>query len=138
MQISEIKENETKNAINQAFKGLTEAAKSLDVNQYAEFFYKEKFTALNADGTVTHSFEEFINGYSEGISALESYESLEFKNVKITVANSTTAILVNEYDAVVVLKSGDKVSAKGAGTQVWSKENGTWKLVSVSSSSKSE
>lgn len=134
MELSETKNNEITKEINQVFKGLAEAAKTLDVGEYAKFFDKERFTALNADGTVTHSFEDFINSYSEQISALKSYKSLEFKNVKITIINSTTAILVNEFDAIVVFRSGDEISASGAGTQVWSKVENSWKLVSVSSS----
>lgn len=134
MEFLEMRESEINKEIAQVFNELADVVKSLDVEQYAEFFNKEKFTALNADGTVTHSFEEFIDSYSVQISAVENYRSLEFKNVKITVINNKTAILVNEYDAVIVLKSGDEISTSGAGTQVWSNEDGNWKLVNVSSS----
>ena len=133
----ELSEDEIKNSVNLAFKGLAEAAKSSDVARYFEFFDKEKFTALNEDGTVTHSFGEFEKSYREQISSVENYQSLEFRNVKITVVNTDTAILVNEFRAEVVLKSGDVVTAEGAGTQVWAESDGNWKLVSVSSSSKS-
>ena len=132
----QLSEDKIKDSVNQAFGGLIEAAKSLDVGRYVEFFDKERFTALNDDGTVTHSFDEFENTYRQQISALVNYESLEFSNVKISVINSQTAILVNEFTASVLLKSGDVVTAKGAGTQVWAETDGAWKLVSVSGSSK--
>jgi ketosteroid isomerase-like protein len=135
MKLSNKEESNIIESVDQAFKGLAEAAKSLDVGQYSEFFDKAKFTALNADGTVTHSFEEFENTYREQISFLERYQSLEFSNVKISIINLQTAILVNEFSAEVKLKSGEIISAKGAGTQVWSETDGEWKLVSVSSSS---
>jgi len=136
MNFSEKQGNEIVESVERAFAGLAEAAKSLDVDKYVEFFDKEKFTALNEDGTVTHTFEEFIETYLGQISSVKEYQSLEFLNVKITVVNANTAILVNEFKAKVVLKSGDVIAAGGAGTQVWAESDGNWRLVSVSSSSK--
>ena len=125
-----------KSEVNQSFLGLVEAAKSLNVERYLQFFDKDNFTSLNENGSVFHSLTDFENPYREQISYLEKYKSLEFFNVKITVINKSTAILVNEFHAVVLLKSGETVSASGAGTQVWSKMSDKWKLVNVSSSSK--
>ena len=129
--------SEIEDAVDEAFKGLIEAAKSLDVDRYIKFFSKEKFTSLNEDGTVFHSLDEFEDAYKKAIAGVKSYESLEFNKVKITVVDKSTAILVNEFEAKVILKSGETVSALGAGTQVWSKIEDSWKLVSVSSSSRS-
>lgn len=120
--------------VNYAFSGLIEAVQSLNVDRYLEFLDKQKFTSLNEDGSVFYNFSDFENTFRQQMSSLEKYESLEFTNIKITVINSSTAVLVNEYIATVVLKSGDMVSASGAGTQVWSKSNDVWKLVSVSGS----
>jgi len=122
--------------VNQVFAELVIAARSLDVESYLFFFDQQKFTSLNEDGSVFHSLSEFEDSFREQIPLLDQYKSLEFSNVKITVINSTTAILVNEYVAEVILKSGESVVAAGAGTQVWSKSSGVWKLVNVSSSSK--
>ena len=65
---------------------------------------------------------------------IEKITSLEFKNVKVTVINPTTAILVNEYTQTILLKSGDTINQSDGGTQIWSKYNSEWKLVSVSAS----
>jgi hypothetical protein len=116
------------------FNGLVKASKSLDPNKYFEYFNKEKFTGLNADGTVWHSIENLETLISSGFPMVERVTFLEFKNVKVTLINSTTAILVNEYTQTMLLKSGDTVNQSGGGTQVWSKFNGEWKLVSVSAS----
>ena len=116
------------------FNGLVKASKSLDPNKYFEYFNKEKFTGLNADGTVWHCIENLETLIFSGFPMVERVTSLEFKNVKVTLINSTTAILVNEYTQSMLLKSGDTVNQSGGGTQVWSKFNGDWKLVSVSAS----
>lgn len=117
-----------------AFDGLVKAAESLDADGYFAFFDKERFSGLNADGTVWHSFNDLQTLISSGFPMIEKNISLEFKNVKVTVINVTTAILVNEYTQSILLKSGDVVKQSGGGTQVWSKSDGTWKLVSVSAS----
>lgn len=122
--------------VQRAFEGLAGAAKALDHDRYFEHFDPASFTSLNADGTVFHSLDAFRDHYRAGVAALANYESLTFSNVKIDVIDAQTAILVNEYEAVVELTSGDLVTARGAGTQVWSKRSGNWKLVSVSSSAK--
>ena len=133
---SENFDDEIKSEVNQSFIGLVEAAKSLNVERYFQFFDKDIFTSLNENGSVFHSLTDFEKLYREQIPYIEKYKSLEFFNVKIAVINRTTAILVNEFHAVVLLKSGETVSASGAGTQVWSKVSDRWKLVNVSSSSK--
>lgn len=122
--------------VQSAFDGLAEAAKAMDHERYFAFFDQEDFTSLNADGSVFHSFEAFQDHFLSGVSYLSRYESLSFSNVKIDVIDAKTAILVNEYEAVVELSSGEKIKAGGAGTQVWSRRSGTWKLVNVSSSNK--
>ncbi len=127
---------EIKSEIRSVFMGLTEAVKSLNIDRYFQFFDQGKFTSLNADGSVFHSLIDFEKTFREQTQFIERYETLEFEDVKVTVVNRTTAILVNEYHATVLLKTGDIVSASGAGTQVWSKVAGQWKLVHISSSAK--
>lgn len=122
--------------IQTAFEGLAQAAQALDHEAYLGFFDPKSFSSLNADGTVFHSREAFQSHYEAGVSALARYHSLTFRNVKIDVIDAHTAILVNEYEAAIELQSGEIVTARGAGTQVWSKRTGDWKLVSISSSAK--
>lgn len=129
-------ENEIRGEVNAAFAGLAEASKTLNHEAYFSYFDAENYTALNENGEVLHSFKAFKDIYEPQLGYLESYQSLEFTNVKIDVIDATTAILVNEYEAIVTLTSGETVSAAGAGTQVWSKRTGSWKLVNVSSSAK--
>ena len=128
--------NQLESEVLDAFRGLTEASESLDSNRYFEYFDKEKFTGLNADGSVWHSFENLEALILSGFPQIERSISLEFNNVKVTIINPITAILVNEYSQSILLKSGDIVNQSGGGTQVWSKSNGAWKLVSVSASHK--
>jgi len=115
------------------FQGLIEAAKSLDPERYLAYFDKDNFTGLNANGTVTHSLEEFANQYRRSLPLFDRYEYLEFFKVKITVLNRSTAILVNEFQADIQLREGSLISLSGGGSQVWHRKNGAWKLVSVSS-----
>lgn len=130
------RESEIRTEVNNAFQGLADASKTLDHEKYFSYFDAEKYTALAENGTVLHSFDAFKEIYEPQLKYIENYQSLEFSNVKIDVINASTAILVNEYDATVTLTSGETVSASGAGTQVWSKRTGSWKLVNVSSSAK--
>lgn len=119
----------------QAFEKLTESAKSLDVESYIANFDEDLFSGLNDDGSVLHSLGDLENLYRQQVPALKKYISLEFKNVKITIIEENVAVLVNEFEASVLLITGDEAHAEGGGTQVWHKKNGEWKLVSVSSSS---
>lgn len=117
-----------------AFKGLVEASKSLDSSRYFEYFDKEKFSGLGADGKVWHSTKILEKIILSGFPVVERIISLEFSNVKVTVINETTAILVNEYKQTILLKDGNIVKQSGGGTQVWSKSENAWKLVSISAS----
>jgi hypothetical protein len=132
MKATDKKETETE--VLAAFNGLVEASKSLNSDRYFEYFDKENFTGLNADGTVWHSISGLEAMIPAGFSMVEKITSLEFKNVKVTILNQTMAILVNEYTQSMLLKSGDVVTQSGGGTQVWFKRSGIWKLVSVSAS----
>jgi hypothetical protein len=127
---------EIESEVHQAFLGLVEASKALDADRYFAYFDKEKFTGSNADGTVFRSIKDLEMLIVPGFASVKSIISLEFHNVKITVINQTTVILVNEFKERVELKNGDVVEQAGAGTQVWSKTSGAWKLVSVSASDK--
>lgn len=117
-----------------AFKGLVDASRSLDSKRYFDYFDKENFSGLNADGTVWHSIKNLEDLILPGFSAVEKSISLEFNNVKVTVINQTTAILVNEYRQTLLLRNGSMLKQSGGGVQVWSKTAGAWKLVSVSAS----
>ena len=121
-----------------AFKGLVKASESLDSEKYFAYFDKEKFTGLNADGTVWHSIKNLETLINSGFPMIDKSISLEFKNVKVTVIDQTTAILVNEYKQSLLLKNGNLVNQSGGGTQVWFKSKGAWKLVSVSASESSK
>ncbi|MEM1195803.1 MAG: nuclear transport factor 2 family protein [Pseudomonadota bacterium] len=117
------------------FATLAEAAKALDHEAYFEHFNTGDLTVLNADGTLTNGFEPFRESYLAGVAALAAYRSLDFDEVAVRALGPGAAILVNEYEAEVELASGDVVRFAGAGTQVWQRaDDGTWKIVHVSSS----
>ena len=136
VQLTVQEKSEIREAVHQTFRDFVEATKLLDPDSYFEYFDEEKFTSLNADGTVSHSIKELDNIIRSAFPVVKEIQSLEFSKVKVTVLNSTTAILVNEYADSTLLKDGALISGAGAGSQVWSKLNGRWKLVSVSSSEK--
>lgn len=118
----------------EAFGGLVEASRLLDPALYFEYYDKEKFTGLNANGKVWLSISPLENLIISGFSAIERSLSLEFSNVKVTVIDWSTAILVNEYMQSLLLKDGSTVSSSGGGVQVWHLFQDKWKLVSVSAS----
>ncbi len=134
--LTEAQNNEIVKEVEASFGELIAAAKTLQAEPYLALFDAELFTALNEDGTVTHSLGEFAERYTQGIAHIKSYASLEFSNVKIMPINHTTAILVNEYKAGFILTSGEAITVAGAGTQVWSRRKDEWKLVHVASSAK--
>ena len=120
--------------VRQRFEELAVAAKTLDVKLYMRFFDPRRFSGLNADGTTIASLADFEAQYRELTSQIESYVSLEFPKVRLTFVDERTVVLVNEYEATVLLVAGTEVAGSGAGAQVWSKSTGEWLLVSVSSS----
>ena len=117
-----------------SFQELVSASKALDAKRYFACFDREKFTGLNSQGKVWHSIADLEKVILPGFSAVDKIVSLEFFNVKVSVINPSTAILVNEYKEAVLLKDGSLVRQSGGGSQVWSKSNNAWKLVSVSES----
>ena len=76
MDLADKTEIEIESEVNQAFKGLIEAVKSLNVELYLSFLDKEKFTSLNEDGSVFHNFSDFENMFRQQIHFLEKYEFL--------------------------------------------------------------
>jgi hypothetical protein len=118
----------------QAFEGLVEASRKLDPALYFECYDMEKFTGLNANGKVWLSIKELEDLITFGFSAIERSLALEFSNVKVTVIDRSTAILVNEYKQSLLLKDGSTVHSAGGGVQVWHRSQDKWKLVSVSAS----
>jgi hypothetical protein len=93
---------------------------------------------LSADGKTWQSIKNLEDVIGPGFAAVDKIDSLEFFNVKVTVINETTAILVNEYKQRIILKDKSLVEQVGGGVQVWSREDDDWKLVSISASDASE
>ncbi len=133
---NEIDQKHIEQEIQAAFSALADAVRTLDTEKYFGFFDHDIYTALNADGSVTHSFDEFSASFIAQTNYVEAYKALDFHNIKITVVDLKTAILVNEYTAEVILQSGEILRAAGAGTQIWSKRTGSWKLIHVAGSAK--
>ncbi len=136
MELTQKETEKIKEAVQLKFNELIEASKTLDFDCYLELIDKDKFSGLNSNGSVMHSRDELEKIYRPGFSMMEKIESLEFTKVKITVINGTTVVLVNEYRDRTQLKNGDYASSEGGGCQVWSLILDSWKLVSISSSSK--
>ena len=129
--------DELKKEVLASFQSLVSAAKRLDTQRYFQHFDKEKFVGLSSDGTNWNSIEQFAPLINNGFTAVEKVVSLEFPNVKVSIIDDNTAILVNEFVQSTLLKNGQTIEYAGGGTQVWSKHSGQWKLVSVSASNKS-
>lgn len=121
-----------------AFNGLVAASRALDARRYLTYVDRDKFTGLSADGKAWHSIKDLEDLVVAGFPMVEKIDALEFDNVKVTVINPTTAILVNEYRQTLLLKSKHVVKQAGGGTQVWFKSDNTWKLVSISASDASQ
>jgi len=136
LKLSESEKNQIKTEVKESFESLIESTKQHDWDSYFDHFDQKNFTGLNADGTVWETFQEFKDSVSPIFEMIQSSDSLEFTNVKITALDHNTAILVNQYKQKIILNGGQEIKAAGGGTQVWSKVSGDWKLVSVSSSSK--
>lgn len=134
--MSEESRNRIEQEIRQSFNGLVDASNALDTERYFEYFELDKFVGLSADGTNWNSIDDLRALIKPSFDMVEKVESLEFTNVHISVIDPNTAVLVNEYEQRILLKSGEIVQDAGGGAQVWSKISGKWKLVSVSASSK--
>lgn len=119
-----------------SFKSLVQASRDLNSKAYFAHFYKEKFVGLNSDGKNWNSLNDLEPLIINGFSAIKEIKLLTFINVKVSVINAQTAILVNEYIQSIELKNGSLVNNAGGGTQVWFKDKGTWKIVSISASNK--
>lgn len=133
---AETKEEQIKLEVMEVFKSLVDASEQLDSKLYFDHFDKEKFVGLNSDGTNWNSINDLFSLITNGFDAIKTINSLEFTNVNISVIDSYTAILVNEYVQSMTLKSGHVINLSGGGVQVWSKRSGEWKIVSVSASNK--
>lgn len=132
-QLSQVDEQAVIAEVEEAFNSLAVAAKSLKAEPYFDHFSPDQFTAL-VEGAVLLSFEEFEQMYREQLPLIEGYLTLEFNKVKITPLSRNAAVLVNEFSETIALATGDTLSIRGGGTQVWTRMEGVWKLVHVSGS----
>lgn len=128
--------NKIENEIMQQFETLKTTVKTLDIDAYFNLIDANKFVGLNADGSNWNSIDEFKTLMEPSFNSIAKVHKLEFTNVNISVIDSNTAILVNEFEQDIELKNGQTHSFAGGGTQVWSKQTGKWLLVSISASSK--
>ena len=128
--------SQTAREVQSAFQDLAAAARDLNNDRYFSFFDETTFSILNSNGTVEQSFEDFQAAYLPQVAAIDRYDSLEFDPVIINVVDANNAIVLTEYTAELPLKSGETISASGAGVQVWSKQAGQWKLVHISNAVK--
>lgn len=135
-ELSEDSMREIEQEIRQAFSSLVQASKALDTARYFEHIDTEKFVGLNADGSNWNSFSELRELIEPSFNSVGNIESLVFTNVRISVIDEDTAVLVNEYEQEVSMKDGARFSDAGGGAQVWSKATGRWLLVSISASSR--
>ncbi|WP_199608895.1 hypothetical protein [Flocculibacter collagenilyticus] len=81
----------------------------------------------------------FILRYRSCVWNNHTLPALSCINDKQTAAKMTSKgqhALVNEYIQSMKLHDGRIVNSAGGGAQVWSKQNGSWKIVSVSASNK--
>lgn len=119
-----------------SFQSLVDASINLDAEAYFQHFDADKFVGLNTNGTKWNSLTDFAPVVTIGFDSIQEVISLEFPNVKVSIIDQYTAVLVNEFSQSVLLKNNATITVSGGGTQVWSKRSGDWKLVSVSASNK--
>lgn len=136
MELSEDSKSEIEQEIRQSFASLVEASKALDTARYFEHFDAEKFVGLNTDGSNWNSFSDLRELIKPSFDSVGNIESLVFTNVRISVIDQNTAVLINEFEQEVRMKDGAHFNDAGGGTQVWSKATGKWLLVSISASSR--
>ncbi|MBO6622690.1 MAG: nuclear transport factor 2 family protein [Balneola sp.] len=127
-----------KTEVGASFDSLVESTKVQDWEAYFAHFDQNNFTGLNADGTIWESFEDFKASVIPGFQMIASSDSLIFPVVKISLIDKNTAVLINEYEQKITLNGGQEIRVAGGGVQVWSRNSGKWKLVSISASSKQE
>jgi len=127
---------EVKKEVLASFKSLVEASIKLDSKAYFAHFDKDKFIGLNSNGENWNSLQDLEPLIMNGFGSIKKVRLLTFTNVTVSVLNEQTAILVNEYVQSIELKNGKIVELAGGGTQVWFKQSGFWKIVSVSASNK--
>jgi hypothetical protein len=53
--------------VHRAFNSLVNASESFNSDQYLEYFDKDKFSGLNADGTVWHSIKDLEDVIRPGV-----------------------------------------------------------------------
>lgn len=116
------------------FHRLVKAAEQRDISEYFNLVDMQKFVGLNSNGRNWNSAEELKSQLVDGFRAISAVNSLDFTNLNLSIIDQYTVVLVNEYQQMLTLTSGQIMAVKGGGTQVWSKRSGIWKLVSISSS----
>ena len=136
MSLSEPEIQEIEEQVREQFQELVDASCSLDTKRYFDLIDADAFVGLAVDGTNWNSIDDLRVLIEGGFSAVSKILSLEFSNVNISVIDSNTAVLVNEYEQSLELEDGTRAFDSGGGTQVWSRSGGEWRLVSISASQK--
>lgn len=99
-------DSDIKTEVMSAFDSLVRSANSLDPESYFQHFDNEKFIGLNSDGSNWNSLDELKPLIVGGFNMVQKIDSLQFANVKVSVIDLYTAILVNEFKQTMILKDG--------------------------------
>lgn len=121
-----------------AFDALVDASTTLDTEAYFSLIDETKFVGLNSNGTNWNDISGLKRLIESGFAAIKKVKNLEFTNVRLSVIDDYTVVLVNEYNQTIELRDGSEHSVSGGGTQVWSKRSGSWLLVSISAANKAQ
>lgn len=117
-----------KNQVSKVFEKSIEAGETLDITEISENTNDSLKAGFIDNGLYFKSFEDLIAGFQSGIQGLE-YQKINVNTKKITVLSENHALLTAHGDYSAKVADGRVLIGKFAWTFVYSKINGTWKVI---------
>ncbi|MHA6287781.1 nuclear transport factor 2 family protein [Maricaulis sp. CAU 1757] len=112
------------------FRDMVDAVERLDNAAALEHFWSAGFSA-NIAGQIIKDPDEWATFYANSLGSIADIERLDFPQVEIRTLDRDTILLLNTYDEVVHLHSGERLELTGYGTQIWLRRGDEWRIAHV-------
>ena len=127
-ELTQSQKEKTTSEIASDFEKNIKASESFDTKGLSDCVNDALKAGFINNGNYLNSFEEVMDGYKEGIEGVKSLK-YNISNKKITVLADNAALLTASGNVSLALEDGRTITGGFAWTFVYSKVNGSWKII---------
>lgn len=112
------------------FRDMIDATRRLDGAALTSHYWEDGFSAI-IGGVIRRDFQAWRAELIAAFEMIARVEDLDFPEVAIQTIDPETILLLNTYTETLHMKDGTIVPVEGAGTQLWRRRDGEWRLSHV-------